>query len=230
MKHSIESIKKQIYTDYEVWVIDGGSSGETQKFLTNLQAPFFYHSEKDKGIYDAMNKGISLAQGNWLYFLGAGDVLYDITTLYNVFSSIINDETLIAGKIIYEGDVVPFAYSKSKMIKNVHWSKRMWLTNGLHHQGVFYKNELFKNKKYNLQYKVLSDYHFNIQLLKNNELCKILEVIVAKCNSDGISKIGNWALYKEEINLKTHLSTPLLRPFFYFVAFIKFLSRKIVNN
>lgn len=231
MKDSIESIKKQSFLNFEVWIIDGGSSAETQHFLAELKAPFFYHSETDKGIYDAMNKGINLANGAWLYFLGAGDVLYDSNTLQNIFkNSIAKEVSLVVGKIIYEGGNKPFAYSKSKTIKNVHWSKRMWLTNGLHHQGTFYKKELFLNKKYNLKYKVLSDYHFNIQLLKSKTKCNILDTIVARCNSAGVSKLGDWTLYKEEVDLKTNLSSVFLKPFFYIIAFTKFLSRKIVND
>lgn len=230
MRKSIESIEKQTFKEVEVWVIDGGSSKEILNYLEGLKKPFFYQSGIDKGIYDAMNKGIHLAKGEWLYFLGAGDRLYNNTILENVFKSLKKDCFLIAGKIVYQGNHKPFVYSKSKMIKNVHWSKRMWLTNGLHHQGTFYKKELFKESDYALNYKILADYHFNLKLLKNKIKCNILPLKIAKCNSDGVSKIGSWQLYQEEINLKTDLTSVVLRPVFYIVALLKFLSRKIVND
>ena len=231
MQKSIDSIKKQTFKDYEILVIDGGSSAETLNYLNTLEPPFFYQSKKDKGIYDAMNTGVSMAKGDWFYFLGAGDVLSNETVLDNIFSHLSEQNTLlISGKIIYNGTEKPFVYSKQKMIKNIHWSKRMWLTNGLHHQGTFYNKELFKNRNYNLKYKTLADYHFNLQLLKRDVKCKILDIIVAKCNSDGASKTGNWKIYREEINLKTIESSLFLRPFFYIIAFTKFLSRKIIND
>lgn len=231
MQRSIDSIKNQSFKNLEVWVIDGGSSIKTQDYLHNLKAPFYYQSNTDKGIYDAMNKGIKLCKGEWLYFLGAGDVLYNATILGNVFSDkVTQNMPLITGKVIYEGRTKPFIYSKTKMIKNVHWSKRMWLTNGLHHQGTFYKKELFKGENYNLKYKTLADYSFNLNLFKKKIKCKIIDEIIAKCDSNGVSKMGGWDMYLEEVNLKTNLSSAVFKPFFYIIAFTKFLSRKIVND
>lgn len=211
--------------------MDGGSSQQTQNYLKELKEPFFYQTKNDKGIYDAMNNGVDLAKGEWFYFLGAGDILYNNNVLNEVFTNGIDTNiSLISGRIIYEGSNQPFVFSKTKKVKNVHWSERMWLTNGLHHQGTFYKKELFKNDGYNLNYKILSDYHFNLKLWKNGVQCHILDGIISKCNSDGVSKIGNWQLYQEEINLKTDLSSVVLRPIFYIIALTKFLSRKIVND
>lgn len=211
--------------------MDGGSSTEVLAYLHTLKKPFFYQSKKDKGIYDAMNNGVDLATGDWLYFLGAGDFFYNDKILETINNITIEKNTsLIAGRIIYEGENKPFVYSKSKMVKNVHMSKRMWISNGLHHQGTFYKKELFKKRRYNLNYKILSDYHFNLQLLKGRIKYEVLDTTIAKCNSDGVSKMGDWSIYQEEINLKTNLSSIFFRPFFYIIAFTKFLSRKIVNG
>jgi putative colanic acid biosynthesis glycosyltransferase len=227
----MDSIKNQSFKNFEVWIIDGGSAVETQDYLHKLEAPFFYQSNEDEGIYDAMNKGVDLSKGEWVYFLGAGDMLYTTAILNDVFNNLETQNTsLIAGKIIYEGDTKPFAYSKSKMIKNVHWSNRIWLTNGLHHQGTFYKKELFADNSYNVKYKTLADYYFNLQLFKNNTECKIIDKIIAKCDSNGISKKGNWKMYLEEVNLKSDLSLMIFKPFFYIIAFTKFLSRKVVND
>lgn len=230
MRKTIESINKQTFKNFEVWVMDGESDLKTQEFLKELEAPFFYQSKKDNGIYDAMNAGITLSKGDWLYFLGAEDVFFNEGILEQIFSnSSLNNETIIAGKIIYEGDTKPFIHSKKKVVKDVYWSRCMWVRNGLHHQGTFYKNELFENKKYDLNYKTLADYWFNLYLFKSKEKCKIFDFIIAKCNSDGISKSGNWEMYREEINLKTNLSSVIYIPFFYTIAFFKFMSRKMVN-
>ena len=66
-----------------------------------------------------MNKGIILSKGDWLYFLGTGDVFYNGSVLEQVFVNSFNENTnLIAGKTIYEGETKPFIYSKGKMVKN----------------------------------------------------------------------------------------------------------------
>ena len=116
------------------------------------------------------------------------------------------------------------------MIKTPFWSFSMWIRNGLHHQGTFYKKTLFKDKKYPLKYRTLSDYWLNLYLYKNKIPCKIIETIIAKCNSDGVSKTGSWSIYKEEVDLKTSLSSVFFSPFFYIIAYMKFLSRKTIND
>ena len=175
-----------------------------------------------------MNKGIFKSSGEWLYFSGSGDVLKNNSVLKTIFAKKYTDDiSLISGKIIYEGDTKPFIYKNNKMIKNPSWNFFMWIRNGLHHQGTFYKKDLFKNYKYNLKYPILSDYWFNILLFKNNVRCLLIDVFVANCNSDGLSKIGSWSNYKEEINLKTALSSKLFTPLFYIVISIKFFLRQI---
>ncbi|APZ45134.1 glycosyl transferase family 2 [Polaribacter reichenbachii] len=231
LKKTIKSIKNQSFKDFEVWVIDGNSNDETQEYLNGLNSPFFFHSEVDKGIYDAMNKGISLSKGEWLYFMGAEDIFFDDNTLNEVFRKInLENCLLVSGRISYQGVVNPFVYSKNKIIKNPSWSALMWLRNGLHHQGTFYKKILFIDEKYPLKFKTLSDYWFNLYLFKRKAKCKVIHKTIAKCTSDGVSKNGKWELYKEEINLKTELSSRYFVPFFYFIALSKFLSRKIVND
>ncbi len=178
-----------------------------------------------------MNKGILKSKGNWLYFIGSGDVLENKTVLEDVFSkSYANDISLISGSIIYQGETVPFIYSKIKKIKKPSWNLFMWIRNGLHHQGTFYKRDLFAQTNYSLKYPVFSDYWFNILLYKKNRKCIIKNILIAKCNSEGVSKIGNWSCYKEEIKIKTALTSFLLFPLFFILAFIKYFSRQIING
>ena len=210
-------------------MIDAGSTDATLPFLQQLQKPFYFLSENDKGIYDAMNKGILHSKGNWLYFLGSGDVLMNNSVLFEIFSTFSLPETckLIAGKIIYEGDASPFIYSKKNKIKYPSWNFSMWIRNGLHHQGTFYKKELFLKVTYNLNYPTLSDYWFNLSLYKKNITCFIVNLLIAKCTSDGISKVKNKAIYKEEIQLKTSQSNLLFIPFFYCIVLMKKLIIRI---
>ena len=112
MQESIKSIKNQTFKDFEVWIIDGGSCLETQNYFNLLEKPFFYQSRLDKGVYDAMNNGVELAKGKWLYFLGSGDVLHNKNILSQVFVRLSYENIgLIAGKIVYNGFRKPFVYS-----------------------------------------------------------------------------------------------------------------------
>ena len=101
----------------------------------------------------------------------------------------------------------------------------MWIRNGLHHQGTFYRSSLFLAMEYNLDYKTLADYGVNLQLYQKKETCVLLEETIAKCNSEGVSKVGSWELYLEEIDLKLALSSPLFLPFFYILVFMKYMSK-----
>lgn len=231
LKKSIESIKNQIFKDYEVWIIDGGSDLDTQNYLSTLEKPFYYQSRVDKGIYDAMNKGIQLAKGDWLYFLGSDDVLFDENSLNTVFCNTnVNAASIIAGKVVYSGSQPAFIYNAKKKVKEVFWSNFMWIRNGLHHQSTFYKKEIFETVKYNLKYPVLADYWLNLYLFKHGFSCKVVHAIIAKCSADGISKSGDWTIYKEEINLKIALSNKVLKPLFYCIAKIKYSFRKRLHD
>ncbi|MBT4869233.1 MAG: glycosyltransferase [Polaribacter sp.] len=229
LKITIRSIQNQTLKDFEVWIIDGNSSEQTQEYLKTQLPPFYFLSEKDDGIYDAMNKGILKSKGEWLFFLGSGDVFSNDAVLANVFSSINKGYSLVSGKIIYSGNTRPFIYSKRKTLKKPTWSSAMWLKNGLHHQGTFYRRKLFLETTYNLTYKILSDYWFHVYLYKKKIPCQIVDLLITNCNSDGVSKKGQWKIYQEEISLKTDLSSVYLAPLFYILSIIKYSLRKMIN-
>lgn len=86
LKRTIDSVVSQTFTDYEWIVIDGGSNDGSRELIEHYSDHFAYWcSEPDKGIYNAMNKGIAHAKGEWLQFLNSGDVLYSNNTLASVF-------------------------------------------------------------------------------------------------------------------------------------------------
>ena len=86
---TLRSIQEQSFRDYEHWIIDGLSSDDTLKTIKKLKnSKLKFISEKDKGIYDAMNKGAHLAKGEYLLFLNAGDHLYENDALKNIFKEL----------------------------------------------------------------------------------------------------------------------------------------------
>ncbi|MGJ8592710.1 MAG: glycosyltransferase family 2 protein [Aquaticitalea sp.] len=224
----IGSIKNQSFKDYEVFVIDAESTDGTVEFLQTLKEPFHFISEADQGVYDAMNKGISLSRGKWVYFMGSDDRLYENQTLRLLFDSKFDEEiSLIIGKIQYDCSVNNSKLLKKKQIWFSPWSLNLWIRNAPHHQAIFYKRSIFEHLKYDLKYPILSDYDLNLKLYKRNLKVKIVEQTIALCGGEGISKKFDWQLYREEIELKTNLSFFLLKPFFYILGFGKYILKKV---
>ncbi len=88
LKDCLKSISEQSFDSYEIIVIDGNSSDGTKMFLKVVSDSIRALSEPDKGIYDAMNKGIKLAHGQWLYFMGVDDRFYDNDVLKSFYSQL----------------------------------------------------------------------------------------------------------------------------------------------
>jgi len=230
LKSCLVSIKNQTFKDFEVLIIDGDSNDGTQEFLKGIEHPFFWVSEKDKGIYDAMNKGIDASKGKWLLFLGCDDIIYNKNTLKNIFNKDIGaNYKLVIGKIKYCYSSNDSFFLKNKSgIFNSSWSKLLWIYNTAHHQSILYRKEVFLLKKYSLEYKILADYNLNLYLFnKGVQVLKVSEII-SLCGTSGISKIYNWRLYEEEIDLKIKNSSSYLKPFFYSFIYLKFIIKKIV--
>ena len=181
-------------------------------------------------VFYAMNKGIKAAKGEWLYFMGADDQLYSETTLSDIFNKDISQDTaLVIGSIVYN-----YTADDSKFVKKndgvfqPRWSSKLWIKNKVHHQGVFYRRYLFDNSGYDTKYKVLGDYDFNLRLYKTGTKADVIETIIAKCGTSGISKDYNWKLYRQEIALKAQYSNPLCRPLLYGLGVAKYLVKKII--
>lgn len=165
-----------------------------------------------------MNKGVKKAKGEWLYFLGADDQLYNNNILEQVFKDDLQDYQIIFGNIMYSTEVIFTSI----------FSKKLWYKNTLHHQSAFYKRALFYTRRFDEKLKILADYQMNLALFKEGVTTKSLNLIIAYCRENGVSKSYKWNLYREEIQIKKSLSPPFIWPFFYFLGLLKFLFRMIM--
>lgn len=178
----LDSIKSQIFGDFEVLVIDGNSTDDTKE-IVKKHGPLinYFVSENDKGIYDAMNKGIRASKGEWLYFIGCDDEFYSTEALFNVFQQEDYSTAVMYGKI--------FNKTKQKVEGEAIRSKEELINTSIWHQSVFYRRAVFEQfGEYDLSYKIAADVVFNLSTFSQifNQW-KFIDVVVSVFSGDGIS-------------------------------------------
>jgi len=180
IKRTLESVIKQKYILYEILIIDGLSKDKTIEIVEEYKKYIaLVVSERDYGIYDAMNKGIKYATGDIIYFLNAGDELYDKDVFEKVASEFPAD--IIYGNVYSE---------KENIIYNGEYNKfKLAITNPCH-QAIFYSKKIMnKYGEYNLRYKLFADYEYNIRSFFNKKTkLRYIDIIIASYDGDGVSK------------------------------------------
>lgn len=197
LEKTILSVIEQTYPNIEYVIIDGGSTDNSVNLIKKHENKIaVWLSEPDLGIYHAMNKGIDLANGQYLYFLGSDDIMMDSNIIYNVVTNIkkFNECDLIYGRIIYDG----------KNIYTSTISAKTLLHNTLHHQAVFYNYKLFNNFRYDTKYKYIADYELNLLIYINKQRLKIVKMteIIANCEDAGRSRVNLEQAYNETNSIR----------------------------
>lgn len=184
---TMDCIKNLLYSNIEFIVVDGGSTDGTLELVqANTDFISHYISEPDDGIYDAMNKGIDLATGDWLVFLNAGDVFTSNTVLSEIFEN----ETYLNHQLVYGSINVVSEGNKSKYLKSKKLTKLnlvFWGTRVLCHQSLFIKKECAIY--YDTRYKIKGDFDWYFSLLNNistNQIKK-MDIPVVNFQLGGIS-------------------------------------------
>jgi len=161
---TLKSVFEQTCHDYEYIVIDGLSTDGTVEKLSQYSSKLSkFVSEKDKGLYDAMNKGLALASGKYVLFLNAGDQFSSDTVLQKVKEGIYQNE----GYIAYYGDVIYHSdwgnrYVRPFKLKRIHTG--MFCS----HQSIFINTESAKQIGFDLSYRYAADYGMIYEVYKNN--------------------------------------------------------------
>lgn len=167
LKRTYESLCIQSDEDYEWLVIDGASTDGTAQFLTSLDAErLSWSSEPDDGIYDAMNKGIKRAKGDYLLFLNAGDTLYNSSVLEKL-SSMIKAQSP-APDFIY-GDSTEEDESGMQFYKKARAHTAIQSRMFTHHQSMIYRRKTLGTLQYDQSYKIAADYKLTARFLKQSE-------------------------------------------------------------
>ena len=163
LRKTIESVVSQTYTDFEYIIIDGASTDESVDVIKEYaDCVTYWVSEPDKGIYNAMNKGILKANGEYLLFLNSGDWLVDEDVVKYFVSQKSNSDIVAGNAKLWDGEVI--GIFESADTSKIDFSTFFY--NTIPHQASFIKHELLlKNDLYNESYKIVSDWEFFIKAI-----------------------------------------------------------------
>jgi glycosyltransferase involved in cell wall biosynthesis len=191
----LESIASQSYPNIELVVIDSCSTDNTISLLKTFDRfPVIWISEHDNGIYDALNKGIGLAKGQWLYFIGSDDRLLPgfselASKLHgekNIFYANSTSYYTAATKPTFE--ILTGKFSRYRLAKYC-----------VNHQSVIYPSSAFKHYRYNTRYTVFADYDLNLKLWGNRHFKKIYcNVPIVNYHMDGFSSTVTDDAFKKD--------------------------------
>lgn len=175
-----ESVRNQTFVDYEWIVIDGSSSDGTQNFLSENNIPHI--SEPDRGIYDAMNKGMDRTHGEYVIFMNAGDRFAAPDVLADMAARIgIHRPDMIYGDA-REGDETRSFLKRAKPHHTID--------DGLftHHQAIFYRRAALNGLRYDLSYRIAADYDLTRKILIHGAPVFYVPLAVCLFEPGGVSQ------------------------------------------
>jgi glycosyltransferase involved in cell wall biosynthesis len=185
IEKTMHSVMSQSYKDIEHIIVDGGSTDDTLEILENYKNRIDkLISEKDDGIYDAMNKGINIASGQYIFFLNSDDVFNDENVL-QVFADKMSKTNLE----LYYGDLKVCENGKYFIKKQNIINKILLLKNTPCQPTTFYRKDVFANYGYfDLNYKIVSDYEWFLRVfLNHNATYEYVDYTVTILNTGGVS-------------------------------------------
>ncbi len=207
LRHTIDSVVNQAYDDYEYIIIDGASTDGSVDVIKEFETKItFWISEIDRGIYHAMNKGVSQAHGDYCLFLNSGDVFCNSSVLEKV-STLINEADIIVGNVLSKDGNRTLFVPPSREIS------LYYLYSGtIPHQSSFIRLELQKKYPYDENLKIVSDWKFFLQsVVLDNCSIKYIEENISFFDLEGISTSNPEAMWKEkECVLKEMLPARIL--------------------
>ena len=182
IEKTIQSVLTQTYVNIEYIVIDGGSTDGTveilQKYNENID---YWISEKDFGIYNAMNKGIDLSTGTWINFMNSGDLFYSDTAVSRIANDLDEKFSVVAGGVCYIYD------SKKKRIKHMRLKFSGFYLSVPHHQASFINNKWMKHYKYDESFKIRGDLNFMAILHANGHEIRLVDEVICNVDTNGVS-------------------------------------------
>lgn len=186
LKKTIDSVVGQTFRDFEWIVIDGGSTDGSKEVIEQYASHFAYWvSEPDKGIYNAMNKGIDKAQGDYLLFLNSGDWLNDNTSLERCFAHDFDAD------VMYGDCMFHYADHEAKCCYPSNLTFEFLYRSSLSHCSSFINRETLAKEHYTEEYKIVSDLEFWVKLALEGGTFHHLDEFVSVFDTMGISSTNH---------------------------------------
>lgn len=194
LRRTIESVINQTLTDFEYVVIDGGSTDDSVSIIKEYADRIdFWISERDKGVYNAMNKGLSHAHGEYVNFMNSGDSFYSPTVLEEIDSEI-GDADILFGNVCNSLSGRRYGGIKADSEVTFLTLKKEIIC----HQGTFYRRTIFERHPYDESLKLIADWKVNVQaIVFDNCKVKVVDTIVANYDLTGMSSTQS-QLHAEE--------------------------------
>jgi glycosyltransferase involved in cell wall biosynthesis len=217
LKKTIQSVINQTFQKIEYIVIDGNSTDNSLEIINEFQDGITYSiSEPDTGIYNAMNKGIKHASGDYCLFLNSGDYLYKKNVIENVFNERHNADIIACGVISQKNQKYFYSYSPKEI------SLLTFTSGSLLHPATFIRRDLFeKYGLYDEKYRIISDWKFFLEalILHNSSYTSSTDIVSVFDATSGISTLHGTSeeeekqnilrMYFPKINLDYYLGFPV---------------------
>lgn len=198
---SLAHLAREKGIEFEWIVVDGGSADGTAEFLENLNGEYNlrYISEKDRGIYDAMNKGITLAQGKFAIFLNSGDIFH--ADVGQFVRQLVDKKE----NAMYIGDALLDFGDGTKVRRSAKRGWYIYHSLPASHQAIFFPLMGLKNYPYDLQYRVSSDYALAARLYKKGYKFERIPGLVSEFSMGGVSTSNNLELCRDARNVQRNI-------------------------
>lgn len=225
---TIKSVLGQSYSNLEYIIIDGGSTDGTIDVIRRYEDQLAYFvTEPDHGIYDAMNKGLAHAKGDWLSFMNAGDTFYDSHVIKNVFTAFAEHDYGDEYKIIY-GDVAMKILGQPEIIKRLDNIRQEKEPFSLNHQSTFTRADFLREVGgYDTSYKIAADANSFYQAYQKGYKFVHVPVIISSYETmEGVSAVNPMRMFREFSRIIGRTKTSCS----WWKGFVKALLLNILNK
>lgn len=195
LAQTLDSVMGQTYPKIELIIIDGGSTDLTLDIIQRYKNSISYWvSEPDKGVYDAFNKGVQHATGEYVQFLGSDDSLCEATTIEQVVASLSEEVDILSANVwlVDEKTNLQFLLSNSHAIDKKDFDGRM-----IPHPGMFTRRTLLLKYPFDVSYRIAADYQFFLQCYFDDNKFLFIDTPVVFFSSCGMSSTNEVKLMEE---------------------------------
>mgnify|MGYP001459862195 CR=1 FL=1 len=199
IERTILSVVNQTYPNIEYLVIDGGSADGTVGIIERYASRITkWVSEPDQGIYDAMNKGLAMASGDYVLFMNSGDEIYAADTVERVFASFPGADIYYGETEVYNESWQPIGLRRHAAPERFNWKSFRYGMN-VSHQAIYVRRTIAE--AYDTRYQLSADIDWVIRAAKRATKIWNTKLLVAKYLAGGISKRRHWKSLRERFQI-----------------------------